>query len=357
MNVTIDRATKHFGDVRALNDVSLDIRSGELFFMLGPSGCGKTTLLRAIAGLENIDSGRILFDGEDVADTPAHKRNTAMVFQGYALWPHMTVAQNVAFGLEVRNLPGAERGRRVNRALERVQIGALSARKPHELSGGQQQRVALARTLVVEPQCLLLDEPLANLDAKLRRDMRSEIRRICKETGLTAIYVTHDRQEALSMADRLAVLRHGDLLQVGTPREVYTRPINTFVAGFIGETNFIEAVLRERAGNDVTLDTPVAQLTSRGTAGKLEPGQKVTVSLRPEVLRMTRGQAEGSDCNRITAQLVQTTYLGEIAEHTVGLTESLTFTLFELNPRTEYAVGETVSLSVLPEDVVVLTDT
>jgi len=334
--------------------VSLDMPSGELFFLLGPSGCGKTTLLRAIAGLESIDSGRILFDGEDVADVPAHRRNTAMVFQGYALWPHMTVARNVAFGLEVRHLPAPEREQRVAAALERVQIAELAERKPHELSGGQQQRVALARTLVVEPQCLLLDEPLANLDAKLRRDMRSEIRRICKESGLTAIYVTHDRQEALSMADRLAVLQDGNLLQLGTPRDVYAHPVNTFVASFIGETNFIPGTIRERTGDTVAIDTPAGTLTARGVAPELTTGQRVTVSLRPEALVIAPQASADEQRNAITARLRETTYLGEIAEHIVQLPDELTLKVFELNPRVEYAGGEAVCLTAAPEDVVVL---
>ncbi|HQL10516.1 MAG TPA: ABC transporter ATP-binding protein, partial [Lentisphaeria bacterium] len=205
MKVTIAGVSKFFGQVRALHDVNLEIADGELFFLLGPSGCGKTTLLRCIGGFESVSGGQIMLNGEDVASRPANERNTAMVFQGYALWPHMTVAENVAFGLEMRKVPKDERERRVREALQRVQIEHLRQRKPNELSGGQQQRVALARTLVVEPGCLLLDEPLANLDAKLRRDMRREIRRLCKDSGLTGIYVTHDRQEALSMADRVAV--------------------------------------------------------------------------------------------------------------------------------------------------------
>jgi iron(III) transport system ATP-binding protein len=222
--ITIDKLVKKFGDTVALNGISLRIEPGELFFLLGPSGCGKTTLLRNIAGFYIPDEGRILFGDEDVTNLPPHKRNTGMMFQSYALWPHMTVAKNVAFGLEERRVPQAEIRQRVQAALESVQMGPYAERKIAQLSGGQQQRVALARALVIRPRCVLLDEPLSNLDARLRLEMRSEIRRVCKENGLTAIYVTHDQKEALSISDRMAVLEDGRIAQIGTPEQVYRRP-------------------------------------------------------------------------------------------------------------------------------------
>ena len=218
--VTIEGLTKRFGDFTALDQINLRIEPGELFFLLGPSGCGKTTLLRHIAGFYLPDEGRILFGEQDVTRVPPHRRDTGMMFQSYALWPHLTVAQNVAFGLEERKRPRAEIKERVAAALASVRMENFGDRKINQLSGGQQQRVALARALVIRPRCLLLDEPLSNLDAKLRGEMRQEIRRVCKEFGLTAIYVTHDQKEALSIADRLAVLEAGRLAQVGTPREV-----------------------------------------------------------------------------------------------------------------------------------------
>jgi iron(III) transport system ATP-binding protein len=210
---------------------------------LGPSGCGKTTLLRTIAGLQMPSAGRILFDGQDVTTLPTQKRNAVMCFQGYALWPHMTVRRNIRFGLSVRDAPLTRRAQRaqVEKALEIVQLqGPLADRKPQQLSGGQQQRVALARALAVEPACLLLDEPLSNLDTQLRQELRREIQRICRRAGITTVYVTHDQKEALSTADRIAVMQEGKLVQVGTPQELYRSPVTTFVAEFMGPTNLIE---------------------------------------------------------------------------------------------------------------------
>lgn len=349
MAIRFENVTKDFGDVRALRRVTLDIADGEVVFLLGPSGCGKTTLLRCLAGFEEVTDGRVLMNNQDLAGVPPHRRNTAMVFQGYALWPHMTVAENVAFGLEVRNVPKAEREPRVRRALDVVRIASLAGRKPNELSGGQQQRVALARTLVLEPACLLLDEPLANLDAKLRRDMRSEIRRICKESGLTAVYVTHDREEALSMADRIAVLRDGLLLQVGSPRALYTRPRSAFVASFIGETNFVEATVKDRIGECTCLDTLFGRFLSTVPCEDLATGSRVLLSLRPEALCCGRAQE-----NTFNTVLRETTYLGELAEHAVELPGGLTLKVYEMNPRQALTPGTPMTLSIAPEDVVVL---
>ena len=230
VSVTFDKVTKRFGDVTALDRVSLQVERGELFFVLGPSGCGKSTLLRLVAGFYQPDAGRILFDGRDVCRIPPHKRNTGMVFQNYALWPHMSVQKNVEYGLSVRDLPASERQGRVRRALEMVQMEAYAERSPNQLSGGQQQRVALARALVIEPDVVLLDEPLSNLDAQLRLEMRGHIRRLHRDLGITMIYVTHDQKEALSMADRMAVLDAGRVSQVGEPRPMYCVPANRFVA-------------------------------------------------------------------------------------------------------------------------------
>jgi iron(III) transport system ATP-binding protein len=239
--VVFDHITKRFGDTVAVDDVSLDIASGELFFLLGPSGCGKSTLLRLIAGLHSPSSGRILFDDRDVTSLGTEKRNAVMVFQSYALWPHMTVAENVRFGLKVRGASRAQQNARIDEILRLVQMHDYAQRKPNQLSGGQQQRVALARALAVKPDCLLLDEPLSNLDAKLRHEMRGEIRRICKTTGVTTIYVTHDQKEALSIADRIAVMNAGKIAQVGTPREIYHQPIDAFVADFLHDPDIVLA--------------------------------------------------------------------------------------------------------------------
>src|SRR5687767_327624 len=233
--VVLERVTKTFGATVALADVDLRVASGELFFLLGPSGCGKSTLLRLIAGLLEPTGGRILFNGKDVTPLRTESRNAVMCFQSYALWPHMTVRENIRFGLNVRGMPRAEQQTRIDEVLRLVQMIDLADRKPNQLSGGQQQRVALARALAVRPDCLLLDEPLSNLDAKLRHEMRREIRRICKTAGFTTIYVTHDQKEALSVADWIAVLKDGRLAQVGTPSELYHQPHSAFVADFIGQ--------------------------------------------------------------------------------------------------------------------------
>ena len=247
VEIAIESLCKQFASGKtvatAVDDVSLVIPAGSLFFLLGPSGCGKTTLLRMIAGFTLPTAGRILFDHHDISFVPPHQRDTGMVFQSYALWPHMTVAENVAFGLHVRKIKKPDRDQRVREALAMVQLDHLLDRRPNQLSGGQQQRVALARALAIRPKCLLLDEPLSNLDAKLRLEMRSEIRRIVKQAGTTAIYVTHDQKEALSMADSIAVLRAGKLEQTGTPEELYRRPATRFVADFIGESNFLTGVV------------------------------------------------------------------------------------------------------------------
>src|SRR3954470_6131584 len=245
-SVRLEKISKHFGSTVAVDDINLSIAAGELFFLLGPSGCGKSTLLRLIAGLMEPTSGKIFFNNEDVTKQATQARNAVIFFQSYALWPHMSVRENIRFGLQVRKLSGAEQNQHVDEALALVQMKEYGHRKPNELSGGQQQRVALARAMAVRPACLLLDEPLSNLDAKLRHEMRSEIRRICKTAGFTTIYVTHDQKEALSVADRIAVLKDGKLAQVGAPGELYHRPKSAFVADFIGQTNLLPGTVAER---------------------------------------------------------------------------------------------------------------
>ncbi|HCN28152.1 MAG TPA: spermidine/putrescine ABC transporter ATP-binding protein, partial [Verrucomicrobiales bacterium] len=240
VHISIREVSKRFGRQTVLDRVSLEIEAGELFFLLGPSGCGKTTLLRHVAGFYQPDEGRIFFDEDDVTRLPVHKRDTGMMFQSYALWPHLNVAQNVAFGLEERRRPQAEIEHRVNEALELVQLGGLGARRIAQLSGGQQQRVALARALAIQPQVLLLDEPLSALDAKIRVNLRQEIRSIQRQLGITTIFVTHDQEEAMTMSNRIAVMSNGYVQQIGSPREIYEHPQNRFVADFIGETNFLE---------------------------------------------------------------------------------------------------------------------
>jgi iron(III) transport system ATP-binding protein len=317
VEVRITDLVKTFGSLTAVDQVTLTVAPGELFFLLGPSGCGKTTLLRSVAGFHQPESGAVFIGDRDVTRLPPHARDTGMVFQSYALWPHLTVAENVAFGLKVRRRPRPEIRRRVAEALERVHMADRAAARPNQLSGGQQQRVALARALVIEPQCLLLDEPLSNLDAKLRLEMRLEIRRICKQAGLTAIYVTHDQKEALSIADRLAVMRAGRIEQVGTPREVYRHPGNTFVAGFIGEANFLAGRVVEARAGRVQVETSVGRLEATATRANPVSGAEVTLCIRPEAVQFAATGAPAE--NLIEGTLRQTVYQGEVAQHELEL--------------------------------------
>jgi iron(III) transport system ATP-binding protein len=350
--IAIEKLSKRFGDVVALDRVDLSIERGELFFLLGPSGCGKTTLLRHIAGFYQPDEGRIIFDGKDVTHTPPHKRNTGMVFQNYALWPHLTVEKNVAFGLEERRLPKNEIETRVRDALKSVHLDHLSQRKINELSGGQQQRIALARAMVIRPTSLLLDEPLSNLDAKLRLEMRAEIRRICREYQLTAVYVTHDQQEALSIADRIAILDAGKILQVGTPAEIYRRPRNRLVAEFIGEANFLTARI---TGRNELVDLDLGDFRLRAvspsefSSGKT--GSNVTVCVRPEAI----GIAEEKSPDPLgRAKLIETIYLGQIAQHRFECGKNI-LKVSETNPRQgHFHIGNEYFLSVKPEKYTLL---
>ena len=349
--IAIEKLVKRFGKVVALDHVDLDIRRGELFFLLGPSGCGKTTLLRHIAGFYRPDEGRILFAGEDVTFTPPFKRNTGMVFQNYALWPHLTVEKNVAFGLEERRLPKSEIRTSVREALQSVHLEHASERKISELSGGQQQRVALARAIVIRPTCLLLDEPLSNLDAKLRLEMRAEIRRICRAHGLTALYVTHDQQEALSIADRIAIMDGGKILQTGTPAEIYRKPRNRMVAEFIGEVNILNGRI---TGRDKFLDLDVDGVRIHA-AGKSEfdrpIGSAVTICLRPEAIQIA---AEKSSESFWRAKLMETIYLGAIAQHRFAWARNI-LKVSEANPRpAQFHVGDSYFLGVCPDDVILL---
>lgn len=352
ISLTIDQVTKRFGDTVALHRVDLKIEPGEIFFLLGPSGCGKTTLLRSIAGFLVPEEGRILFGDEDVTHQPPHLRNTGMMFQSYALWPHFTVAQNVAFGLEERKLPRPEITKRVEEALASVRMEGYGGRRVHQLSGGQQQRVALARALVIRPRCLLLDEPLSNLDAKLRLEMRTEIRRICKESGLTAIYVTHDQKEALSIADRMAIMESGHIRQIGKPVNVYRSPVSRFVSDFMGETNFIEGRVRS-VNNQPTIETALGTFTATLPLHAVPPkaGEDCLLSIRPESWRLT---TTAPPSNGVAGRIQDCTYLGEMAQYRFAAAHG-TLKIYELNPRfVDHGCDRDVFASVSPEDVVVL---
>jgi iron(III) transport system ATP-binding protein len=354
--VRFDHITKRFGpQTVALDDISLEINAGELFFLLGPSGCGKSTLLRLIAGLHPPTSGRIWFGDRDVTDLGTEKRNAVMCFQSYALWPHMTVSDNVGFGLNVRRVDRLERERRIEEVLRLVRMEAYASRKPNQLSGGQQQRVALARALSVEPACLLLDEPLSNLDAKLRHEMRTEIRDICKRSGTTTIYVTHDQKEALSVADRIAVMRAGKVVQVGRPGDLYYQPVNSFVADFIGHTNLLPGTVISRNHESVRVETPAGAFTARTDQRDLP--DRVTLSIRPEQMRIRRppGTATPDRKNSMVGRTVETTFLGEASEHMIEVgTAGQRVKVISAPPL--FDVPEQLAVEFDSADVVVLTE-
>jgi spermidine/putrescine transport system ATP-binding protein len=313
---------KRFGEALAVDELDLEIGAGEFFSLLGASGCGKTTTLRMIAGFERPDEGRILLDGQDLTDVSPHRRPVNTVFQSYALFPFLDVRENVAFGLKYHQVTKQEQRRRVDQALALVQMDALASRKPHQLSGGQQQRVALARALVLEPTVLLLDEPMGALDAKLRKQLQIELRSLQRTVGTTFVYVTLDQEEALTMSDRLAVLRDGRLMQVGTPSEVYSRPANAYVAGFLGTANLFDAVVTDVAGGlatcrigEVDLLVPAAEASARGAG--------VSLVVRPERITLEpsapTGPANGAAVNRLPGRVEHTTFRGAQTQVLVAL--------------------------------------
>lgn len=350
MRVTLRHLTHSFGAVRVLETVSLDIAPREFFFLLGPSGCGKTTLLRLVAGFYQPDAGEIWFGDRRIDGLEPHRRNTGMVFQNYALWPHLTVAQNVGYGLEVRGLPPTEQRDRIREALATVRMEPFADRSPNQLSGGQQQRVALARALVIRPDVLLLDEPLSNLDARLRLEMRDEIRRIHDQTRITTLYVTHDQKEALSMADRMAVLRDGRIEQIGAPRTIYRQPANPFVADFIGEANWLAATVHDPTPDGLRLHTPAGPLIAKPTPHlEPSPGETVRVGFRPESVSLAP-----SATNRLQGTLEQSTYLGETEQHLVRLADGTRIKVQEQNPTQVRSAGTAVTLSIPPDHLFVM---
>jgi iron(III) transport system ATP-binding protein len=305
--IRLKALARNFGQVRAADDISLTVADGEFFTLLGPSGCGKTTLLRMIAGFCEVERGSIWFDDQRIDRLPAHRRNIGMVFQNYAIFPNLTVAQNVAYGLRARKTERKEIERRVAEALEMVELRHHHARWPHEMSGGQLQRVAIARCLVIKPAVLLFDEPLSNLDAQLRTHMRVEIRQLQKSLGLTAVYVTHDQEEALAISDRIAVLRGGKVEQVGSPEAIYRTPATAFVGSFMGATNMLPGVVGMSDGATTSVTAGGAELRVQGAVAA--PGDRVLLSIRPETLRLVAGDYTGP---RITARLTLREFLGPI---------------------------------------------
>ncbi|MEM1163750.1 MAG: ABC transporter ATP-binding protein [Pseudomonadota bacterium] len=303
--VSVQNVRKDFGDFTALHDVSLDIKDNEFFTLLGPSGCGKTTLLRMIAGFESVTSGAIFLYGDEIEALPPNKRPVNTVFQNYALFPHMTVAENIGFGLKMLGWSGSDINTRVAEMIGLVKLSAFAARRPAQLSGGQQQRVALARAMAPQPKVLLLDEPLSALDLKLRQEMREELKSLQRETGITFIFVTHDQEEALSMSDRIAVMSAGAVQQIGTPEDIYEHPVNRFVADFIGDINLLEVVAEAVDGPDVTCRVGDARMTATA-AQPVSAGQNGWLAIRPERVALL----DAPDQNSLPATLQGTVYLG-----------------------------------------------
>jgi len=354
VEVYLQNVVKLFGEVRAVDDVTLDIKRGELFFLLGPSGCGKTTCLRTVAGFYQPDSGNLYFDDSLMDNVPPHKRNTGMVFQNYALWPHMSIYENVEYGLSVRKLPKSEKKERVAEVLEIVRMSEYAHRTANQLSGGQQQRIALARALVIEPDVLLLDEPLSNLDAKLRLEMRQEIKRIHSESGITAIYVTHDQKEALSLADRVAVMNNGKIIQVGTPREIYNYPNSQFVADFIGETNFISGKLTTVEDKQGMVESDIGSIQSINVNNEIAVGESVLCSIRPESISVANTLVSG--VNQFNAKVLNLTYLGHVEEYQLLIEGKQEMKAVTINPSVDHGryPGDAVYVSFAPKDVVLL---
>lgn len=368
--ITLTSVTKQFGDTRAVDDVSLQIESGEFFSLLGPSGCGKTTTLRIIGGFVYPTSGEVCINGEPMKQTPPYRRPVNTVFQNYALFPHKTVAQNIAFGLQMKKMPKAKTAAEVERFLELIRLPGYGDRKPSELSGGEKQRVALARALINQPTILLLDEPLAALDLQLRKQMQLELKTLQRQVGITFVYVTHDQGEALALSDRIAVMRDGELLQVGTPAEIYDAPQTRFVANFIGTSNFFEGTL-SRLETTLTRTTkfatvelatePPIQIVGKHN-GDVQPGERVTVAIRPERIDITSpvGESSGLDAvSRLNGIIQDESYLGTTLQYTVQTDYPTPVIVHQQNTGAgethRFRRGDKVSLTWRAENAIVLT--
>ena len=345
MNIKLEDIVKRFGTLEAVNHVSLDIRDGELFTLLGPSGCGKTTILRLVGGFHKPNHGKIYFGGREVSSLPPYERNIGMVFQNYALWPHMTIANNISYGLKLKKFSSSEISEKVSRALKLVNLTGLENRYPGQLSGGQQQRVALARALVLNPDVLLLDEPLSNLDAKIRIQVRAEISKLQKDLGITTIYVTHDQEEALTLSDRIAVINLGKLQQLGSPRYLYERPENPFVADFIGINNLIPGEIREmnRSERWMKAETKVGPLLC-DYRDRFKPGEKCMISIRPETASISTSQEVPKEFNRIAGNVSFAYYIGNTIRYDVEIDSALLFKVDVENPweHQVFSIGEKV---------------
>lgn len=356
--LSIRGVSKSFDEHFALADFSLDVAHGEFITLLGPSGCGKTTLLRLIAGFEFPDCGAILLDGSDILGLSPDKRQVNTVFQSYALFPHLSVFENVAFGLRLKNIKGDELRRRVEAVLAETKLSAFASRFPGQLSGGQQQRVAMARAIINRPRVLLLDEPLSALDARLRREMQIELKRLQREMNITFILVTHDQEEALSMSDRVVVMRNGRIAQIGTPREVYEEPNNLYVARFIGDINLLPATVEERIDDRHVRVLLFGQRTSARTEHELAPGSGVQILLRPEDLRLTGDIRAGMP--QLAGTIIERSYRGATLDTTIQLDAGPVVRACEFfdedDPDFDYRIGEKVEVSWVHGWEVVLPD-
>jgi putative spermidine/putrescine transport system ATP-binding protein len=349
VEVRLEGLSRHYGPVVALDHLDLTLQPGELIALLGPSGCGKTTTLRLLAGLEDADTGHITVDGRDITHVSAAKRDMGMVFQAYSLFPHMTVRQNVAFGLRLRKVGTAERDKRALEMLDLVGLSVQADRYPHQLSGGQQQRVALARALAIEPQVLLLDEPLSALDAKVRAQLRDEIRRIQLEVGITTLFVTHDQEEALAIADRVGVMREGRLEQLASPTEVYSRPATSFVAEFVGLSNRLAGEVR---GGEVIVRGCKLPLVEKDT-----PDGQVVALIRPEAVSLaSRAPESGIGDGPLTGTVIAITFLGATSRVTVDLGDTRVMAQLPTSEATALAAGSRVVLAIRPDPVLVSAD-
>jgi len=355
--VEMRNVTKAFGDVVAVDNVSMAIKQKEFFAMLGPSGCGKTTSLRMIAGFEHPTGGEVLIDGKDVGSTPAFQRNVNTVFQSYALFPHMTVEQNVSFGLEMKRVPANDIKQRVGQALDLVRLPQLAKRFPKQMSGGQQQRVALARALVNRPKVLLLDEPLGALDAKLRKEMQIELKTLQREVGITFIFVTHDQEEALTMSDRIAVFSKGKVLQVGTPLEIYERPNCRFVADFIGETNFLDGKVSAINGEFATVVVAGDKPFVGRVNGDVRVGADATISVRPEKMQLLEKQPAAPNAYEVRVHSIgyvgsDTRVIVELGTARLDVWEQNSVST--LDPNYFFRAGEPAWMTFKPENALVL---
>ena len=351
ITITLKTVSKRFDDVIALDDINVVFEAGTLTTLLGPSGCGKTTLLRIISGLETVSGGDIWFGDHNVTDLSATRRDVGMVFQSYALFPHMTVEQNVGYGLGVLKTQPEKIRERVKEVLEMVNLDGYQSRYPDELSGGQQQRVAVARALILEPKVLLFDEPLSNIDSKLRRSMREDIRRLQQSTGITSIYVTHDQSEALAVSDEVIVMKDGRILQKGPPRSLYHRPESAFVANFIGESNVVEVILKNRDGNHLVELGGIELALPKDMYIPAKPGP-VSLSLRPEVLHIEAFSGkQNQSC--LDGIVIESAYMGPVIEYSV---ETGVGKLFTRGPayETQYQKGEQVWVRIRPNEIIVI---